>query len=140
MPSGAQLATLPIAVHGQAVSRLSQADLVQFENMLATADDTVEACMRARAAPILPESNDSAHGVLQAMVNAVTAVTDAQPPGSMASKTSAVAWVSTAILQARDRAVQKATENSMAPGMDPHTVGTCMELISKLNNALGATQ
>jgi hypothetical protein len=74
------------------------------------------------------------------MVDAIVAVTDAQPPGNMVSKKGAVAWASSAILQARDRAVQKATKNSMAPGMDPHTVGACMELISKLNNALGATQ
>ena len=140
MSESAQLAALPIATHGQAVSRLSQADLLHFESMLATADDSIEACMRARARTAIPARDDSASAVLQAVVDAIAAVTDAPPPTNMASKTGAVAWVSSAIVEARDRAVRKATQNSMAPGMDPQTVGACMELISKLNNALGATQ
>ena len=137
MATSSQLSHLPVAVHGQAVSRLSQSELLQFEGMLATADDTLEACMIARSVCRLPASDDTATGVLQAVIDAVCALTNAPPPTSLQSKHSAVVWINSALLEMRNRAVDKAVTNNFTHGMDPQSITTCMELVSKLNSVIG---
>ena len=137
-----QLSVLPISVHGQAVSRLSQADLLQFECMLATADDSIDACMNARTERTggrwLYEADDAtAAGILQSVLDTISALTGEQTP-IIQTRQSAVAWVSQSVLGLRDRAVDAAAQGNLATGMNPSMVSACMELITKLNTTIGA--
>jgi hypothetical protein len=93
--------------------------------------------MNARSACRLPASGDLATGVLQAVVQAVAALTDATPPVSLQSKHSAVAWINSALPDMRNRAVDKAVTNNFTHGMDPQSIATCMELVSNLNSVIG---
>jgi hypothetical protein len=139
--TAAQLSALPVAVHGgQAMSRLSQADLLHFESMLATADNALETSMKSRAARRTIEymEEGSAQEVLKSMADAVCALTNAPPPTSLTSKQDAVAWVYRALLPWRDRAVRDATQAVSTPGMSAEALTACMELISKLNTTIGA--
>jgi hypothetical protein len=136
--SGSQLSALPIAVHGQAVTRLSQAELVHFETMLATTDDTLEACMEAReTSERWPEEEGSSRAVLQAMTNAICALTGVAPPSKLHTKRDAVAWVHRTMLDWRDLEVGNATKRRRTMGMDPAVLVECMKLVSKLNSTIG---
>lgn len=131
------LATLPVAIHSQAMSRLSTADLAQFETVLATADEAIEACMNANASVHVPVTDEGTVGVLKSVVNTVRAVTGATPPASLDSKEELCKWTARAIYEFRDRAVNAAVTNNLTRGMPPEQMSACLELIEKLNRTIG---
>ena len=136
--SASQLSALPVAVHGQAVTRLSQAELVQFETMLATTDDTLEACMEARETrERWPASEEASRAVLQCMTDAICALTGVAPPTTLVNKHEAVAWLHRSLLQWRDSELDNASKRRRTNGMNPAALLECMELISKLNSTIG---
>lgn len=138
--SSSQLSALPVAVHGQAMTRLSQAELVQFESMLATTDDTLEACMEARETrERWPVEEGSSRAVLQSMTDAICALTGVAPPTTLVNKHEAVSWVHRSLLQWRDSEVDHASKRRRTNGMDPASLLECMKLISKLNSTIGDT-
>ena len=106
--------------------------------MLRTADDALEASMNARAAQQLPESEDGARAVLQAVVDTLTALTNSAPPTGLQTKQAAVQWVNSSVMEWRQKAIERATTANCGPCMDPTTMATCMELITKLNATIGA--
>jgi len=129
----------PLAMHAHHAARLSDAQRVQFEAVLETADDAVLACMQARQArqaPPAPVSTGDAAEMVQLMIKTVCAVTGAEAPATLDSKRAVVRWLSDSITRATETAVCKATQNNLAPGMDPREVATCMELMTKLNTLM----
>lgn len=135
----ASLSTLPVIIHEQSTARLSQTELTHFETMLATADDTLDACMAARRAPAFPDKEESTRAVLQAVVDTVAALTGASPPLTLTPKTT-VAWVSKAMLEMRDRSVAAGPLGCESATVNLSTVSACMELISNLNAAIGGAR
>lgn len=128
---------LPVTVHTQAMSRLSTSELVQFESLLSTADDTLDACMRARTEPSRNSDDDSSKALFQVAIDTISALTNAPLPGSLSSKTDVVNWISRSVLEMRNREVELATRTNGTVGMNPAAVAVCMELITKLNTAIG---
>lgn len=130
---------LPVAIHGTKRARLTDAERVQFDAILGTADDAVAACMNARRSPsaLVAVSSSEAGGVLDALIKTVCAMTGAAMPETLDSKRDAVRWVSEAIKNRVDGAVYSATKQNLAPGMDPRHVATCMDLMENLNTLLG---
>lgn len=139
--ASSNLTALPVAVHHQAVTRLSQAELVQFESMLATADDSIESVMRAREGMYDDELDDGdeagARAIVQSMVEAMAALTETPPPVIFKDKTTAVNWVYRTMISWRDRDRQEVMKGNHVPGMSAETIATCMELITKLNTSIG---
>lgn len=131
--------SLPILTNGSvSQARLSEEKLLHFESMLTAVDDMLETNMNARLTPCVLDNECSA-GVLQAMVSTICVLTDSSVPLNLTTKTRAVEWASESILKSRDRAVKDAKQNNMAYCMDPQHISSCMELISKLNAAIGNT-
>lgn len=135
--ASSHLATLPVSVHTQAVTRLSAAELVKFESMLAAADDSIDACMNARSERCTEPSETQAGELLRVAVDTVAALTNTTAPPSFESKSAVVAWISSAVLEMRNREVALAVAAGNTVSLNPAAVGVCMELISKLNSAIG---
>ena len=78
-------------------------------------------------------------GNLHAVLAAVAAAshTSTPPPLPTASKSELVTWTLLSITTARNEAVRVATEKNVVPGMDSNHVATCMELMVRLNQAMG---
>lgn len=133
-----QLSALPVVVHGQgAVTRISQADLLQYEAMLRTADDSMEACMKSRARRHGPADEETAAAILRSVCDTISALTDAPCPTQFGSKLEAVKWTSRALLTWRDTTLQTASKHNVPPGMDPDTMALCVDAVSKLTAAMG---
>jgi len=137
--------TLPVTVHTPTLSRRSSvADLARFETVLDAADGAVAACMQSRVAAISPPPGDGTPAAelwesLHAVLGAVAAAshTSIQAPLPTASKSELVTWTLLSITNTRNEAVRVATEKNVVPGMDSNHVATCMELMMRLNQAMG---
>lgn len=130
------MSALPIVAQG---SRVPQANLVAFESMLSAADEATEFFMNTKShAGEYATSDESATGVLNAVIDTIAALSNTQPPPRPCSRHTMVSWVSHTVLNIRDQAVARAVEaNATTPPMNPEAIASCMELISKLNSSIG---
>ena len=131
------LAALPVLNHDQTVSIITQPNLVQYEAMLKTADDSIEASMRLRAVRWQPESDNTISAMLWSVVETVAAITGEMAPVKLHSKQETVTWTSNALLKWNRRSVESVTEHNIPTGMDPATLTLCMQTVAKLTSAMG---
>ena len=127
-----RLRAIPVIVHGQSSGRLTDAELVRFENVLDSADYAVEACMHARTKVRVPSTEHETTGVLMALVKTIGASTGATEPVSLTSQRELVAWAHAAISEKSARDVRVATSNGMKEVMDKALLSQSLEVISRL--------
>ena len=134
----ATLTALPVAVHGQKVARISDANLTQFETLLDTADDAILASIAAHTPRSVPDSPDEATAVLLAVLKTIAATTDTEPPARLDNKRELIRWTAEAIVSRRDQAVHTAVKHRLAQGLNPEILGQSLQLMTTLNAMLGA--
>ena len=133
--------TLPVVVHSATQHRVDTTNVARFETMLDAADAAVAAATkwRARAAQAT-QAPDTAEGNLRVVLAAICATCDGgAAPDADASQRDLLKWTVESITNARDTAVRNAAGPGLVRGIAPEKVGTCLELISRLNQAMGGT-
>lgn len=131
--------TLPVVVHSATLPRVDAAQVARFETILDAADAAVAAALqwRSRGSEEGPAA-DSAEQSLRVVLAAICATCDgAAPPDTGASQRELLKWTVDSITNARDTAVGHVANNGIVRGIPPAHVEVTMELMGRLNQAMG---
>lgn len=133
--------TLPVVVHSATQPRVDTTNVARFETILDAADAAVAAAIKWRARGAQEtQPPDTAEGNLRVVLAAICATCDgAAAPDTDASQRDLLKWTVESITNARDTAVRNATGPGLVRGIAPEKVEACLELIGRLNQAMGGT-
>lgn len=130
------LQALPVAVHTASHARQSGDELARFEEIVDAADAAVASSMHARrvaSATVTERPEGEAAEALHAVLTAVAAITNAETvPTPTDSKRELIRWTLTTLQTWREQRCERRLP--AASGMDH---GACMELVARLNLAMG---
>ena len=132
--------TLPVVVHSATLPRVDAAQVARFETILDAADAAVAAALqwRSRGSDLDRASTDSAEQSLRVVLAAICATCDGvAPPDIGASQRELLKWTVDSITNARDTAVGHVANNGIVRGIPPAHVEVTMELMGRLNQAMG---
>jgi hypothetical protein len=137
------LCTLPVVVHAASLPRQSAADLARFEAVANATDAAVASSMCARrvaASSTTTLCEGEACEALRALLEAIGAITNAEVvPQHTESKRELVRWTLCTIRDWNNAGARARVNSGRAtsPNLDPAQTGACMELVGRLNAALG---
>ena len=93
--------------------------------------------MNSQQPVLVPTTDEGATAVLKSVVGAIGAVTGETVPTSLTSNEELCKWTARSIYSFRDKALNTALTNNLTRGIPPEQLTTCLELMEKLNRALG---